>query len=190
MHLRTTPEKPKATLAVRGPLSQLILDRSKFDVPEIIGDPGICLPLFYQPSAEKKYRLGIIVHGVDRAYWESQKLPEDVLLIKTDRNIEPVIDDIASCEFTISSSLHGVIESHSYGVPSVWVRPNTNRLLGDDTKFLDYFQSVNMAVDPNDTPRDITISLALSLQSYAALPDHDMTAMAEKLMSCCPFKPD
>ena len=57
-------------------------------------------------------------------------------------NIESVINDILSCEKTISSSLHGLIVSDAYNIPNTWVKFDNN-IKGDDTKFHDYFKSVN-----------------------------------------------
>lgn len=39
--------------------------------------------------------------------------------------------------------MHGMIISHSYRIPSIWVK-FTGKLYGDDVKFNDYLLSVNM----------------------------------------------
>jgi hypothetical protein len=62
-------------------------------------------------------------------------------LIDIQDPIEEVIDQIVSCEFVASSSLHGIIASHAFGIPAVWVKFR-DLPSGDDSKFHDYFQSI------------------------------------------------
>lgn len=80
---------------------------------------------------------------------EMKKLCEsyNVEIIEVDlsedfKNFEVVINDILSCEKTISSSLHGLIVSDAYSIPNKWIQFN-NEINGDDTKFFDYFESVS-----------------------------------------------
>lgn len=179
--------RPRKSHAVRGPLSQEILDRLGYEVPDCIGDPGLCLPKFYMPKIEKQFRLGIIPHLVDLEFWRSKKLPEYTTVISLNNNIEPVVNQVLSCEVTISSSLHGLIVSHAYGVPSVWMRPATGRLVGDDTKFIDYFLSVGLDVRPSDALIVTELQSAQDIQRLASLPTSDISSMAENLLSVCPF---
>ena len=54
-------------------------------------------------------------------------------------DIEHVIDQICECDFIFSSSLHGIIFSHSLGIPAIHLE---NIVLMDDTenfKFKDYY---------------------------------------------------
>ena len=56
-----------------------------------------------------------------------------------------IIQNITSCEQTFSSSLHGLIVSHAYGIPSVWCNFYPNKpIAGDNVKFRDYFSSVDI----------------------------------------------
>jgi pyruvyltransferase len=129
---------------VRGPLTRNRLLKINCYCPPIFGDPGLLLPIYYYPIIDKKYKLGIIPHHIHYAkvkkmYEES----EDVLVINLiNKNIELVINDILSCCKTISSSLHGLIISDAYNIPNKWVKFN-NGVNGDDTKYYDYFMSVN-----------------------------------------------
>src|SRR5690625_364035 len=129
--------------AVRGKKTQQRLRELGYKVPEAIGDPAILLPLLYQPKVKKKYKMGIIPHFIH--FQEMKTLATDeILVINLLEPIEKVIDQINSCEFTFSSSLHGIIVSHAYGVKSVWITNELNKLSGDDIKFADYFSSVNI----------------------------------------------
>ena len=125
---------------VRGPYTR---ERVKFfggECPDIYGDPALLLPLIVEPS-DKKYEVGIVPHIVDHSY-VTENFPNNVIGLKT-RNYKNVIDKITQCESIISSSLHGVICAHAYGIPAAWVKPNT-KLKGDNVKFEDYFASVDI----------------------------------------------
>ena len=129
--------------SVRGPLTRKRLLEIGCYCPPVYGDPGLLLPLYYYPVVEKKYKLGIIPHYIhyDTVY-KMYNGKEGIKVIKLlNKEIEPVIDDILSCEKTISSSLHGLIVSDAYGIPNKWVKFN-NAINGDDTKYYDYFSSV------------------------------------------------
>lgn len=56
--------------------------------------------------------------------------------------IERVVDSILACENTFSSSLHGIIVSYAYNIPSLRFVFSKNNL--GDLKFHDYFLSVNL----------------------------------------------
>lgn len=188
LDMQTTPQRPKRTLALRGPLSQQIFDQLGFDVPDVVGDPGLCLPLYYRPHLiEKKYRLGIVPHGFDLEAWTKITLPPDVKLINVDRNVEEVIDDIVSCEKIASSSLHGIIEAHAYGIPACWIRPIEEELIGDDTKFFDYFRSVDLPVSEGvEVSGREADFITRSFDEYS-IPSKDIAQMAMNLLEVCPF---
>ena len=50
-------------------------------------------------------------------------------------------DRLLECESTISSSLHGIILSVAYGIPTRWVKMG-NRLAGTGLKFYDFYLSL------------------------------------------------
>lgn len=137
---------PKKVISCRGPLTrEKLLQMGVKKVPEVYGDPAILLPEFYNPKMEKKYKMGIIPHYVDKdteivKKWRSNS---DVKIIDVFSDIETFVKDIKSCEFTVSSSLHGVILSHAYGIPSAWVKLSED-LAGGGFKFQDYFRSLNL----------------------------------------------
>lgn len=140
---------PKNVISCRGPLTRKKLMQSGLQVPEIYGDPAILLPHFYNPGAEKKFKMGLIPHYVDKEVdlvkkWEKNL---EVKIIDVFSGMEEFVTDIKSCEFTISSSLHGVILSHAYGVPSVWVKLSKD-LVGGSFKFDDYYQSLGHTCKP------------------------------------------
>ena len=129
---------------VRGPLTRKRLLEIGCYCPPIYGDPGVLLPLYYNPTIIKTHKLGIVPHHIH--YTTINKMYNDSADIKVinvvNKNIELVIDDILSCEKIISSSLHGLIISDAYNIPNKWVKFN-NEIYGDDTKFYDYLLSVH-----------------------------------------------
>ena len=188
MDTTTTPRRPKRTLALRGPISQSVFDRLGYDVPDVVGDPGLCLPLFYKPeNLQKSARLGIVAHGFDLSDWQNVNLPDGVKLISVNRDVEEVVQDIISCEAIASSSLHGIIEAHAYGVPACWIAPLRNELIGDGTKFRDYFLSVGMGIHKPETLEQHNGKDLIDLVHRCTLPTKSLANMAKELISVCPF---
>lgn len=130
--------------AVRGPLTRKRFIDSSFPCPPVYGDPGLLLPKYYQPKKKTpKFGVGIIPHFTEyKTVSEQYKNDKDVCVIDMGcGDLEKVIDQIASCHKTLSSSLHGLILSHAYGVPTRQVQYSEN-IKGDGTKFLDYYSSI------------------------------------------------
>ncbi|MDF3606138.1 polysaccharide pyruvyl transferase family protein [Paracoccus sp. DMF-8] len=181
--------RPKRTLAVRGPVTQERLKRHGYDVPEVVGDPGLCLPAFYEGASEKTHSLGVIAHVVDSVFWRSVErfLPDGVKIIHLDQGFESVIDEITSCERTISSSLHGVIVSHAYGIPCAWIEPCVSELSGDGAKFDDYFMSIGAKARAKDAQKAQFPFVANDYDFELCAPRTDLKAMSQQLLSVCPF---
>jgi pyruvyltransferase len=136
---------PKKILSVRGPLTRNRLLKLGINCPENYGDIGLILPYFYYPKVEKKYKLGIIPHYIDKKrfneiYKENDK---NVKIIDVTEPIQNVIEDILRCEMTISSSLHGIIVSHAYNVKSMWIKL-TDKIGGGFFKYRDYYGSLKL----------------------------------------------
>lgn len=129
--------------AVRGPQTRAFLIEKGYVVPEIYGDPALLLPLYYKPKREKKFKLGVIPHYSDYELvkeWYKDDDHINIINLMT-LSIESTTDEILKCEKIVSSSLHGIIVAHAYGIPAVWQKFSTN-LFGDNIKFQDYFESV------------------------------------------------
>lgn len=160
---------PSEVIATRGPLTRKKLLHLNLRVPEIYGDPAILLPRFYNPDVSKNYKIGLIPHYVDKdlevvKFWSKKS---EVKMIDVFSNMEIFVNDLKSCDFTISSSLHGVILSHSYGIPSVWIKLS-NKVDGDGFKFYDYYQSLGINIDPVILEKDTPID---NLKNKSILPD-------------------
>lgn len=143
-------EIPKKVLAVRGPLTRNKLIAQGIECPEIYGDPALLLPEAYPAKGKKpKYKLGIIPHFLDKKAPGLKKFEnnKDIKIIDI-QNKQPlkVVDEMLDCEKIISSSLHGIIISDAYQIPSVWTQ-FTNPIGEDEFKFQDYFASVGRTAD-------------------------------------------
>ena len=179
--------------AVRGPRTRNFLNDQGITCPEVFGDPALLLPKFYPGSSGKKVKVGIIPHYVDyeRALQRQEQDTEiRVINLLTD-NVEATTDDILNCRIILSSSLHGLIVAHAYGIPAVWVK-FSDKIFGDDIKYYDYFESISIT---DIRPYQINGSLKGSeirdnLSGFATLPDTEIVHKIQNdLMAVCPFKP-
>lgn len=181
--------KPKKVYAVRGPLTRQYLIERGIDCPEVYGDPALLLPRIYSPTVEKKYRLGIIAHYLDHKDLRLQNLIEryksDVLFIDVVNygKWKEFINKILSCEFIISSSLHGLIISDAYEVPNYWCQIKFE-MDDDGFKFRDYFLSVKRnVIKPYIIKHDTTIEELEALKSSWTPIDINI----DNLVKNCPF---
>lgn len=175
-------------VAVRGEISRYIALLSGLKNEMAIGDPALLLPKLYKPKTKKKYALGIFPHYVDSdvvLYHLLDKLPVEWIVINPLDAVEEVIEDICSCNNIISSSLHGLIVADAYKVPTQWVK-FTDRILGDGTKFMDYYSSIgqDIATPQIDLREKITIEELSEVKCTLKEMDIDL----EKLLAACPFK--
>lgn len=132
---------------VRGPISrQMIIDVGG-NAPELYGDAALLLPDFIEES-KKEHDVGYIPHHI-----HYKNLKVDGFKIDLTRSIEDVTKEITKCRSVISSSLHGIIVAHAYGIPAAYVELDGG-LTGDGMKFDDHYQSVGLEGAIMSTPDD------------------------------------
>ncbi|HHX59490.1 MAG TPA: polysaccharide pyruvyl transferase family protein [Epulopiscium sp.] len=181
--------------AVRGEITRKRIKELGYNVPLAIGDPALLLPIIYRPNSNKIYDLGVIPHFVQMTEL-SKKLTstnENILIIDLLKDPETVIEQINSCKKTLSSSLHGIIVSHAYGIPSLWCNLGETTLHGDDVKFDDYFSSVNIKWYPKN---EINLKCNISdqvdslfiKQSGQSLINVSIDKIQRSLINCAPFQ--
>jgi pyruvyltransferase len=176
--------KPKKIHAVRGPLTRAALLENGIDCPETYGDPALLLPLFFNPDVPKKYDVGIIPHYVDKNHpWiEKQRSESGVLVIDVRSDTWDFIRAVKSCKVILSSSLHGLICSDSYGVPNVWIQLS-NEVIGGDFKFRDYRLSIGA-----EEPKAYKISGDTILEEIVSTAKiYNPKIDLKKLLLSCPF---
>jgi pyruvyltransferase len=192
MICRTDRIRRAKFLAVRGPVTRSLLLKQGHDVPVIYGDPAILMRDLYFPDMVKKHTLGFVPHFVDYQKvneWYRNE-PGVIVINLLNNEVKPVLDQILSCRRIITSSLHGLIVAHTYGIPAVWVQ-FSDKLYGDNMKFEDYLTSVGME---NYKPDYISDRLRPEefgdrIQSTVSLPDKSVLRKVRSgLMEACPFK--
>jgi pyruvyltransferase len=173
--------------AVRGPRTLEKLAKEKIDTTTVaLGDPALLLPRIYKPeSIQKKYKLGIIPHIVDyneifkHVQTNANQFKNTTIInpgIGTNK-IENFINLVLECEKIVSTCLHGIICAHAYNIPATWMKIG-NRLLGDDVKFFDYFESVGANIN---NPVD------LLLDENVEVPETKMTIDLDPLWESRPW---
>lgn len=128
---------------VRGPISRQMIIDAGGECPELYGDPALLLPMIW-PAATKRWRIGIVPHYVDLEYARRTygRLGYPIISLST-KDCLKTTRQITQCRMIISSSLHGIIVAHAYGIPAAWVR-FSNNVRGDGTKFRDHHLSVGV----------------------------------------------
>lgn len=180
-------QKPMMVNAVRGPLTRMRMIELGYDCPEIYGDPGLLLPRFYSPNVKKEYFIGVVPHYMD-ADIAARCFGDDIFIIDVLRDVEDVVNDIASCDLILSSSLHGCIIAYAYNIRSIWIEFSAN-MRRDRTKYIDYLMSIGMSIDSNPViinDRYYSVRELMSLsekyqRTKASLVDLDL------LLNSCPF---
>jgi hypothetical protein len=155
--------EPRASYKwVRGPLTAELVRKSGAYCPEIYGDPAMLLPRIFKQNIKPDIEVGIFAHYVDLDL-------VDGFVINPLNPVEKVLADVCRCKRIASSSLHGIIAAHAYGIPAAWVK--INKLTGDDIKFHDHALSVGLQEMPLSTIDNPVFTL----------PSYDDTAIHEIL---------
>ncbi len=161
--------------AVRGPITHEILTLAGHSAPAVFGDPGILMPLIYQPAhTEKCYDVSIIHHYSAVAFTDGDDSLHSINVATADyRNF---IDEIVKSRLVLSSSLHGIILAEAYGVPAIFLCEGMDASL---LKFMDWYHSTGRT----------EIKIAHSIQealSMEPMPLPDLSQMQQGLMDAFP----
>ena len=179
---------PKEVCAVRGPLTRSMLLKQGIECPEIYGDPALLYPMFYKPKKYKNIKkLGIIPHYLEKNHPLLNQFKNDpeVMIIDIEGEINYVVDQICSCKYIASSSLHGIIAADAYGIPSTWIKMSEIDI-GQGFKYRDYFESVGRS---ECIPFAITDNTSLD-NIYNLFYNYHLEIDLNVLLEVCPFYND
>lgn len=145
MNAADAPSSDATYLAVRGPITRDLILKRGGKCPANYGDPALLLPHLYKFEKDEKYDIGIVPHYVDYndivTKYKNNKNIKVINLLNADPTLP--LKEMLQCRNLISSSLHGIIAAAAYGIPVSWVK-FSDKLYGDGTKFMDFFQSIKV----------------------------------------------
>lgn len=126
--------------AVRGKLSYKKLNTNK----EItLGDSGLLASKFYTIKDIKKHRYGIICHWRDYEHIKRIYGNKFHLINMGTNDVEGIFDKISECEMVFSTSLHGIIFAHSFGIPATHIEYKELESK-NNFKFKDYYSVLDI----------------------------------------------
>ncbi|WP_235041858.1 glycosyltransferase [Vreelandella profundi] len=184
--------EPRMILAVRGYKTYSELrQKLGWDVPRVFGDPALLLPNYLSKNKNKSKTLGkvcMVPHYSHASLFSHLPESENLSVLSVKDDPLSVVNDIATSKVCISTSLHGIIVAHAYGVPWVWLRIADKVLVGDAFKFEDFFTVLNAgAVATCDVKEEQALLLSeleiLKLAEKANLPKNkfDFTDLDDAL---------
>lgn len=176
--------------ALRGKLSLEKIQKFGIFHCETFGDPGMLLPRFIRPSSQKKYQLGIVPHFKETQVFQKEYPNYPIINLNTTK-IKETVEEITQCHYILSTSLHGIIVAHSYGIPALWIKKG--EIDTDGFKFKDYFSSVDIEAYEGIKDFDYYITKNKWMELFEkyklkSLPQKDISIIQEELLECFPKK--
>jgi len=168
--LGSAPVEPLCVLALRGPYSWDIARMLGWEAPELFCDPGLLISMMY-PVRPKRYEVGFVPHYWHAAAVCNHRFSDDVKLIDVSQTVQTVAEELSACRTVISTSLHGIVAAHAFGIPWVWAKMEPS-LIGDGFKFHDFMDGMGIKAEPTHiSPEDIGKERLLRLAKNARLPE-------------------
>lgn len=131
-------------VAVRGKLTENKLQSEGVPHVGIYGDPALLLPVIFNPDVECTQKIAIIPNYTEYDFFKSRYDGKYDIIDLRSSDIEGKIKEFKKYSYILSTSLHGLIIGHAYGIPAIWIQNSV--LAGDQEnfKFRDYFSSVGV----------------------------------------------
>ena len=136
--------------AVRG---KLTFNKLNLTSNIVLGDPGLLLSRFFLPKTKKEYDKCIVSHYQDYNYFVKEFGNKYYIINMGTNNIEKIANSINKCNFIFSSSLHGIIFSHSLGIPAVHLEYK-ELISKKNFKFKDYYSVLDIPYVKENLKRD------------------------------------
>ena len=154
---------------LRGPLSLRLVEALRGPVMGVsfLGDPGLLASQLW-PARGFETKQGWLViphyrHLSPIAARYRQQLPSDVTLQSPDCSPSEIAHAVRTSEGVISSSLHGLVFAHSFGIPAIPLLPPK----GEGTfKYLDYAESIGWKLE-----FALSLEEALKRRSFEKVPN-------------------
>lgn len=159
------------------------LTGEQYEVP--LADAGLLASMFLNGEVKKKYCIGVVPHLSQQndACLDVFKSNDKYHIIDICNSPENVINEIASCDYILSSSLHGLIFSDSLHIPSLHLILD-KQILGGNFKFEDYYSSYGIEDDPwyieNGLPSEKDIQQRYNIRF------EDVENKKKQLLECFP----
>lgn len=183
----TAIKEPNLYYAVRG---KLTLKRLNLTSNIALGDPGLLLSVFYKPISKKIFDICIISHIIDYKWFMENYKDKYYIINMANNNIEQIANKINQCKFIFSSSLHGIIFSHSLGIPAVHVE-HLKLLSKNNYKFKDYYSVLDIPYIKEDLKREKLENIIKKYEKNRSkyLPSKNIIKhIQHRLLSSFPFR--
>ena len=166
--------------SVRGPESQMATLAVRGTFPKISKDPGLLVSqIFPQIQTQRKaVNICIIPHYVDKFVISSKlntkKIQQaesyKIISISSKGNnfskfAEEIPRQIINCQRVLSSSLHGLIASHAFGIRGA-IFSISSKITGGNFKYRDYYESLGIYLHRDSLRHKISNLTHLGNMSY------------------------
>lgn len=172
----TSPDPSAKVAMTRGPLSYSFAAAHGLKCPAVWGDPVAFVREIYPPAQTKAGKWCFVPH-----FREAEIQIEGVTVLSTSTPPDEFCRVLTSHEYVLSSSLHGLVAAHAYGLKAAWVKLS-DKPVGDDTKYRDYLLSQDLNPEPLRLEKLDYATIERQTNRLAAA-DPDLDAMRR----LCPF---
>lgn len=181
----------KNICAVRGKYTLNALSHIQFDKIPAFGDPALLLPMLLPREEETGTDIAIIPHWKEVDYFIEKYSTRYKIIDFRTRDVKKIKDEICSCKYILSSSLHGIILGHAYNVPSLWIK--NGFVDTDGFKFYDYFSSIGIPEYDGFDYFDQILKSNMTVENHFntfhnfSLPNVDLKDLQQALLKSAPF---